>query len=98
MTDSHEREDLESLCVSPGWQWFVAHALQEYDTDLLDKVTHVYDDPENKDGMAEDKLRQLLAVRREMRRMLEWPAKRVRDLSRAEHERDGRGQSRRGSL
>lgn len=82
MSESAEREQLEALLDSGGWHWVTRYIRQEYDGALMDLITRVYEDPANANGMAEDKMRQLLAVRKHMLALIDWPKVRVEALKR----------------
>jgi len=100
MSDHDEQTDLESLVASPGWVRFCAFSLREYDSNFLEHVNNVLADAANDDKRCIDKMRQMAAVRQQVRRLLEWPEKRIKDLQRLTQQRDSVNEmrTRRGGL
>jgi len=92
-----EQVDLESLIAAPGWARFCAFGLREYDQHFLEHVQTVLSDSANDDKVSIDKMRQIAVVRQQVRRLLEWPEKRIKDLQRMTQQREV-DQTRRGLL
>ena len=95
-----EAGDLEQLVGSPGWQRVVRFVREEWDSGLETHLGQAANDRD--DLMALQKLRQVLAAKRAVERMIAWPTERLATLQRetqAAHERESdRHPSRRGSL
>lgn len=96
-----EREDLDALLQSPGWQRFVKHVEQEWGREdgggamyhaAILKIANNEDDPK---AMAQ--LRQVVAAQREIRKILSWPKAQLAAAIKAEQDPVGTG-SRRGGL
>lgn len=94
-----EREDLDQLIRSNGWLHFQEYVRREWSVRLEQLLLQAAADRE--DVIALQKIRQVLAAKREVERMVKWPQERLAELTRAEQARDAAQHeplSRRGSL
>lgn len=74
MTDT-EKDDLESLVASPGWARLKAYAQAEYGPQIIMRVA-----AEPDDAAALLKLRQATAINGAISVLLDYPARRLRDM------------------
>ena len=82
-TDRTEQHAWQDLLNSPGWDLLVAHARAEWDGPaFVSHVEQLADNPE--DPIALSKLRQLLAAKRAVMRLLKAPEEQVAKLKRVD--------------
>lgn len=91
MTD--EREDLQALLASPGWQRFTAWAQQEYGPLILARAA---DEPNEADALL--KLRQARAIKGAVDVMLAWPTRQLQNMAQSDARYATDPLSRRGGL
>jgi len=92
-----EHEDLENLLKSPGWLRLGEYVRQTWGDQLSQYVTQATGDAD--DTMALNKLRQVVAAKNAVERLLAWPAERLRHLGdTVARERQPETFSRRGGL
>ncbi len=99
MTDDAELQAWRDLTGSPGWDRLIAHARAEWDGPaFVTQVEQLADNPT--DATALSKLRQLLAAKRAVMRLLAVPDEQIGKLKRAPAEIgvDELAQMRRGRL
>ena len=70
-----EQEHMEALLKSPGWALFAQAVRAEWETQFSNYVKKAADDRE--DATALQKLRQVLAAKEAVTRMLTWPQERL---------------------
>lgn len=75
---SDEQEHLENLLLHPGFLYLQAFAQKEFADKILDATEVAANDPS--DAMALNKLRQLIAGKRAVHLVLNWPTERLRQL------------------
>lgn len=95
MNDLHA--ELSALVKSPGWLWVMHEARKELDETLTQQMTLAANDRD--DAMALQKIRQVVAARKAIERLLASPSEKIRRLEESvarEHEPVGLG--RRGPL
>jgi len=90
---SDEREDLQALLASPGWQRFTAWAQDEYGPLIL---TRAADEPNEAEALS--KLRQARAIKGAVDVMLAWPARQLANMAQADARHATDPLSRRGGL
>ncbi|MCR4338503.1 MAG: hypothetical protein NUW01_01305 [Gemmatimonadaceae bacterium] len=95
MTPDTEREDLEALIASAGWKRFAFHALSEWDSKFAEHAARAANITDDK--LAIDRLRQVIAIQQEVKRLLAWPGERLSALAGIEQQR-APSLSRRGPL
>lgn len=95
MADDAEREDLGALIATAGWKRFVFHALTEWDSKFSEHATRAANTTDDK--LAIDRLRQVIAIQQEVKRLIQWPTERMSQLQGIEGQRTGT-MSRRGPL
>ena len=94
-----EKEDLDQLIHSQGWLRFQGFVRKEWGDQLEQHLLTAANDRE--DTIALQKIRQVLAAKREIERLVKWPTERLSELERAESSRltaQHEPLSRRGSL
>lgn len=92
-----EQDDLENLLKSPGWLRLKENVTQTWGEQLAQYVTQATTEAD--DVMALNKLRQVVAAKTAVERLLAWPAERLRHLADGvERIVDRPGLSRRGGL
>ena len=75
-TDRTEQREWQDLMQTPGWTRLVAHARAEWDGPaFVAQVEQLADNPE--DPVALSKLRQLLAAKRAVQRLLNVPSEQI---------------------
>lgn len=74
-----EQSDLEALLTHPGYLHLVTFAKQQWDDGMGIHLASAADDRD--DLMALQKLRQVIAAQRAVRRLLAWPAERIATLA-----------------
>lgn len=80
-TDHTEQREWQDLLQSPGWTRLVAHARAEWDGPaFVSQVEQLADNPQNEAALS--KLRQLLAAKRAVLRLLKTPEEQVAKLKR----------------
>jgi hypothetical protein len=80
-TDRTEQREWQDLLQTPGWVRLVAHARAEWDGPaFVAQVEQLADNPE--DPVALSKLRQLLAAKRAVMRLVQTPEEQVAKLKR----------------
>lgn len=92
---STEAEDLTNLVKHPGWLRVQQAAKADWDAQLGSHVTAAAN--ERDDAMALNKLRQILAAKTAVERLLLWPEDRLRKLLQPQHANEPT-LSRRGGL
>lgn len=75
---SDEREDLEHLLNHPGWLRVGQFAHQEFAGQMLG---HVEAAANAEDAQALSHLRQIIAGKRAVEKLMAWPAERLRQLN-----------------
>ena len=80
MTDDPEREDWDALIRTPGWCRLKAWAKVEMETQFANAANNVDDD------RALRHLQQVIASKRMIERLLEYPGERVKQLQPREAE------------
>jgi len=100
-----EREDLDALIHSPGWQRFKQMVEQQWGTAEgggVRFVTEMTKMAKGDDATALPLMRQIIAAQREIHAVMNWPAERAEALKRTEVKPDSDAvpltQSRRGGL
>lgn len=94
MSDDAERADWLDLVQSPGWDRLVQRAKAEWDGPaFVGLVDSLVDKPD--DATALSKLRQMMAAKRAVERLINFPRERLGYLDRTDTPREA---SRRGSL
>jgi len=100
-----EREDLDALINSPGWQRFKQRVELEWGTSEGGGsrfVTQTMAIAKEDDATALPKMRQIIAAQREIQAAMRWPGERLDTLKRTETKPDSDAapltQSRRGGL
>ena len=78
MTVAEEIADLTALVTSPGWRALEQFAGQEFTTKINTHLESAANDTD--DLMALQKLRQVMAARRAVERVLQWPHERIAAL------------------
>lgn len=73
-----EQDDLENLLKSPGWLRLHAYVKETWGEQITQYVTQATSDSD--DIMALNKLRQVVAAKNAVERLLAWPAERLRHL------------------
>lgn len=97
MTDDTERLEWQDLVQSPGWARLVKAAKAEWDgPGFVNLVDALVDKPD--DGLAMSKLRQMMASKRAVERLLNTPRERLAHLDRLPDLTLTGAASRRGSL
>ena len=92
-----EHDDLENLLKSPGWLRLGEQARTTWTEQMAHYVTQATGDAD--DTMALNKLRQVVAAKTAVERLLAWPAERLRHLADiTAQERAAPTLSRRGGL
>lgn len=91
-----EADDLVNLLKSPGWQRFVAFARRESSDGVESLITSAMDHVD--DAIAVGKMRQAIAGKRLLERVLRWPEERSIQLAPPVERRTDLPVSRRGSL
>lgn len=97
-----EREDLDALLQSAGWQWFLRYVAREWGAD--DGGGAMYHGAvtaaakEDDDPRALAKLRQIVVAQREIQKLIRWPSQRLAEVTKIAADPVGAGQSRRGGL
>lgn len=96
-TDRTEQREWQDLLQAPGWTRLVAHARAEWDGPaFVAQVEQLADNPE--DPIALSKLRQLLAAKRAVQRLLATPEEQAAKLKRGAPTLADIASSRRGRL
>lgn len=80
MTDDHEREDIDALLRSPGWQRVKAWAEKDLTAKMNSATEHAAN--ETDDVSALGKLRQVIAAKRAVTLVLDYPETRLQELAR----------------
>lgn len=99
MAESEEREDLESLVASDGWKRFEAHVRHLWDEEFSERALEAVATATTTSEEAQvalTRLRQVIAIKREVAGLLAWPQRRLQMLVEAEQRHAT--QSRRGGL
>ena len=92
-----EQDDLENLLKSPGWLRLGEYVQKTWGDQLGQYVTQATGDAD--DTMALNKLRQVVAAKNAVERLLAWPAERLRHLAESvAREHQPESLSRRGGL
>ena len=97
-----EREDLDALLQTPGWQRFLRHVAQEWGAEdgggamYHGAVTAAAKDDDDPRALA--KLRQIVVAQREIQKLVRWPATQLAAATKQEQDPVGAGSSRRGGL
>jgi len=73
-----QREDLENLLKSPGWFLFVEHATTEWQGNINRQLEVAVNDTD--DAMAANKMRQVIAAKKAVDVLLQWPKERLARL------------------
>ena len=73
-----ELEDLQNLIKHPGWLRFVKHAQDEMLSMVSNQIETVSNDPN--DTIAVNKVRQIIASKKAMQRLMAWPYERVKKM------------------
>lgn len=77
-----QREDLDNLLKSPGWHLFVEHATQEWTGNINRQLEVAVND--TNDAMAANKMRQVIAAKKAVDVLLQWPKERLARLQQKE--------------
>lgn len=94
---STEREDLDNLLKSPGWQRLEQWAQHEWRTQVAHHTEVAANEAD--DVAALNKLRQVIAAKKAVELVLNWPQKRLQDVvSQAAHAERVPVLNRRGGL
>ena len=73
-----QREDLDNLLKSPGWQLFVEHATREWQEQINRHLETALNDTD--DALAANKMRQMIAAKKAIDVLLQWPKERLARL------------------
>ncbi len=103
---TNEREDLDALVNSAGWQQFKRIVEEQWGSAegggvrFVTQMTKVANNPD--DATALPQMRQIIAAQREIQMVMRWPMERLETLKRTEVKPDSDAvpltQSRRGGL
>ena len=104
----NDREVLQDLVAHPGWAYFVAHVEREWGAGgrRFERTLEQIADMRDEDVTVLRQMQQIAVTRREILRLLTWPAEETARLREPEPETSARrplapelvGQGRRGSL
>lgn len=75
---SNEKEDLQTLITSPGWLRVVNYATQEWQEQIARHMETAAND--TNDLMALQKMRQVIAAKKAVERLIAWPEERLRAM------------------
>ena len=78
MSERNEAEDLDDLLRHPGWALLARHARQYWGDELENHLAAAIGD--TNDTLALAKMRQVIAAKRAVMLLIEWPAARLRQL------------------
>lgn len=70
-----ELEDLQNLIKHPGWLRFIGQVKREIASMLNSQIEAVSNDPN--DAIAANKVRQIIASKKSIERLIAWPYERV---------------------
>lgn len=97
MSDQNEREHLDDLLRHPGWALLERHFRGYWHEQLEQQLAAAVNDVN--DSLAAGKMRQVIAAKRAVASLLEWPAERLRQVEAAAKARAPLiEESRRGTL
>ncbi len=97
MSDRNEAEDLDDLLRHPGWQRLCGHFRGFWSDQIEQQIANAVNDVN--DTLAAGKMRQVIAAKRAVSALLEWPDERLRQLQTAAKAREPLvTESRRGTL
>lgn len=80
MTDDRELEDLTNLVKHPGWYRFVAILTKEWQEQIDIKLRSALQNTD--DALAAGQMRQVVAAKAAIERMLKWPDERIKAIQR----------------
>lgn len=81
MTNDTEREDLDALLADDGWQRFRAYADSLWgDAAVVNRLEQAVGQQLGDEAQAREVTQAILAAKRHIRHLLDWPATRVREL------------------
>lgn len=80
MSDT-ELDDLDGLLIDPGWKLFAAYAEQQWgDTAVVKRMENAVGATLGNEDEAREHTQAILAAKRHIRALLEWPGRRVKEL------------------
>lgn len=93
----NDAEDLDDLLRHPGWALVVAHAKTFWAEQFEQQMAQAVND--TNDALAAGKMRQVIAAKRAVAAILDWPDERIRQLAvSASNRTPSDTESRRGRL
>lgn len=97
MSPRNEAEDLDDLLRHPGWALVTTHARRYWGDELENHLAVAVGD--TNDTLALAKMRQIIAAKRAVLALIDWPTERLRQLEAGAASRTPRiTESRRGTL
>jgi hypothetical protein len=86
MSDRNEAEDLDDLLRHPGWHRLRDHFRGYWTEQIEQQLAQAVNDTD--DALAAGKMRQVIAAKRAVAALLEWPDDRLRQLATAAKARE----------